>query len=360
MDERSVNVIGFRLVKRKPLPGWAKILIPIAAIIVTLILSAIPILIAGGHLWKSYYYLFYGALGTRFNFLETFVKASPLLMTGLAVAFAFRAKFWNIGAEGQLLAGALTATALGVSLGGVPKPLVLPIVILAGFLAGGIWASIPALLKTKLKVDDVVSTLLLNYVMIHVMGALLFGPLQQPGSSWPRSTAIVEAACYPILVARSRFHMGIPLALVAVIVVWFINKKTIFGYQSKAVGVNIRAANFGGINTTSVILWTALISGGLAGLAGVGELCAIQYRLIMDISPGYGYSGIVIAMLGNLHPIGVLLSSLFFSVIIVGAQTMSRMTGVPTYIAEVIQGMSLMVMLIFLLFTEYRIRMVRK
>jgi simple sugar transport system permease protein len=353
-------VIGFRLVKRKPLPGWAKILIPIAAIIVTLILSAIPILIAGGHLWKSYYYLFYGALGTRFNFLETFVKASPLLMTGLAVAFAFRAKFWNIGAEGQLLAGALTATALGVSLGGVPKPLVLPIVILAGFLAGGIWASIPALLKTKLKVDDVVSTLLLNYVMIHVMGALLFGPLQQPGSSWPRSTAIVEAACYPILVARSRFHMGIPLALVAVIVVWFINKKTIFGYQSKAVGVNIRAANFGGINTTSVILWTALISGGLAGLAGVGELCAIQYRLIMDISPGYGYSGIVIAMLGNLHPIGVLLSSLFFSVIIVGAQTMSRMTGVPTYIAEVIQGMSLMVMLIFLLFTEYRIRMVRK
>ncbi|MGD8256446.1 MAG: ABC transporter permease [Desulfobacterales bacterium] len=360
MDERSVNVIGFRLVKRKPLPGWAKILIPIAAIIVTLILSAIPILIAGGHLWKSYYYLFYGALGTRFNFLETFVKASPLLMTGLAVAFAFRAKFWNIGAEGQLLAGALTATALGVSLGGVPKPLVLPIVILAGFLAGGIWASIPALLKTKLKVDDVVSTLLLNYVMIHVMGALLFGPLQQPGSSWPRSTAIVEAACYPILVARSRFHMGIPLALVAVLVVWFINKKTIFGYQSKAVGVNIRAANFGGINTTSVILWTALISGGLAGLAGVGELCAIQYRLIMDISPGYGYSGIVIAMLGNLHPIGVLLSSLFFSVIIVGAQTMSRMTGVPTYIAEVIQGMSLMVMLIFLLFTEYRIRMVRK
>jgi simple sugar transport system permease protein len=304
--------------------------------------------------------LFYGALGTRFNFLETFVKASPLLMTGLAVAFAFRAKFWNIGAEGQLLAGALTATALGVSLGGVPKPLVLPIVILAGFLAGGIWASIPALLKTKLKVDDVVSTLLLNYVMIHVMGALLFGPLQQPGSSWPRSTAIVEAACYPILVARSRFHMGIPLALVAVLVVWFINKKTIFGYQSKAVGVNIRAANFGGINTTSVILWTALISGGLAGLAGVGELCAIQYRLIMDISPGYGYSGIVIAMLGNLHPIGVLLSSLFFSVIIVGAQTMSRMTGVPTYIAEVIQGMSLMVMLIFLLFTEYRIRMVRK
>ena len=346
--------------KRKPLPGWAKIAIPIAAILVTLILAAIPILMAGGNLWKSYYYLFYGALGTRFNLLETFVKASPLLLTGLAVAFAFRAKFWNIGAEGQLLAGALTATALGVSLGGIPQVLVLPIVIFAGFIAGGIWAVIPAILKTKLKVDDVVSTLLLNYVMLHIMGALLFGPLQQPGSSWPRSAAIIEAATYPVLIARSRFHMGILIAFFAVVVIWLRNQKTVFGYQSKAVGVNINAAHFGGINTTSVIVWTALVSGGLAGLAGVGELCAIQYRLIMDISPGYGYSGIVIAMLGNLHPVGVLFSSVFFSVIIVGAQTMSRMTGVPTYIAEVIQGMALMVMLIFLLFTEYKIRLVRK
>jgi simple sugar transport system permease protein len=353
-------MIGLRIVKRAPLPGWAKIVIPIAAIVITLILSAIPILVAGGHLWKSYFYLFYGALGTRFNLLETFVKASPLLLTGLAVAFAFRAKFWNIGAEGQLLAGALTATALGVSLGGIPAPVALPAMMICGFLAGGIWASIPAILKTKLKVDDVVSTLLLNYVMIHIMGALLFGPLQQPGSSWPRSSEIVEAAKYPILLARSRFHLGIPLAFFAVLIIWFINTKTIFGYRSKAVGVNIRAAHFGGINTTSVILWTAAISGGLAGLAGVGELCALQYRLIMDISPGYGYSGIVIAMLGNLHPVGVLLSSLFFSVVIVGAQTMSRMTGVPTYIAEVIQGMALMVMLIFLLFTEYRLRVVRK
>ena len=153
-------MIRLRLQKRKPLPAWAKIVIPVAAILVTLILSAIPILIAGGHFWKSYYYLFYGALGTRFNLLETFVKASPLLLTGLAVAFAFRAKFWNIGAEGQLLAGALAATVAGVHLGGVPTPLVLPLVIVAGFLAGGLWAVIPAILKTKLKVDDVVSTLL--------------------------------------------------------------------------------------------------------------------------------------------------------------------------------------------------------
>ncbi|MEW5817571.1 MAG: ABC transporter permease [Spirochaetota bacterium] len=353
-------MIKLKIVKRKPLPGWAKVVIPVAAIISVLVLSAIPILIAGGGLWKSYYYLFRGALGTRFNLLETCVKASPLLFTGLSVAFAFRAKFWNIGAEGQLLAGALAATWMGINFTGVPAFMLLPVIIVGGFLAGGIWASVPAILKTKLKVDDVVSTLLLNYVMLHIMGALLFGPLQQPGSSWPRSSEILEAAKYPALVARSRFHLGVPMALVAACLLWFINVKTVFGYRSKAVGVNIQAAHFGGIDTTGIILKTALLSGGLAGLAGVGELCALQYRLIMDISPGYGYSGIVIAMLGNLHPIGVLFSSLFFSIVIVGAQTMSRMTGVPAYIAEVIQGLSLMVMLICLLFTEYKIRVIRK
>ncbi len=353
-------MISFRIVKRAPLPNWAKVVIPIIAILVTLILSAIPILIARGNLWKSYYYLFYGALGTRFNLLETFVKASPLTFTGLAVAFAFRAKFWNIGAEGQLLAGAIVATWIGISFNGFSPFVLIPIILIAGFIAGGIWASIPALLKTKLRADDVVTTLLLNYVMIHFMGTLLFGPLQQPGSSWPRSPEIVEAAKYPILLARSRFHLGIPLALLAVIAVWFINKKTVLGYQTKAVGVNIRAAHFGGINTTSVIVKTALISGGLAGLAGVGEVCGIQYHLLMDLSPGYGYSGIVIAMLGNLHPVGVFFAALFFSVIIVGAQSMSRMTGVPTYIAEVIQGLALIVMLIAILFTEFKIKVVRK
>lgn len=353
-------MMRIRIIRRAPLPNWARIAIPVIAIIVTLILAAIPILIAGGNLWKSYYYLFYGALGTRFNILETFVKSSPLIFTGLAVAFAFRAKFWNIGAEGQLLAGAIAATWIGINFPGVPAFILLPVVLIGGFIAGGAWAAVPALLKTKLKVDDVVTTLLLNYVMLHIMGALLFGPLQQPGSSWPRSPEIVAAAKYPILFARSRFHLGIPLAFIAVFILWFINKRTVLGYQTKAVGVNIRAADFGGINTTAVILKTALISGGLAGLAGVGEVCGIQYHLLMDLSPGYGYSGIVIAMLGNLHPIGVMFSAFFFSVIIVGAQTMSRITGVPVYISEVIQGMALIIMLIAILFTEYKIRVVKR
>ena len=352
-------MIRVHLAKRAPLGGWWRVLIPVLAVVTTLILSAIPILIAGGNLWRSYYYLFYGALGTRFNILETFVKSSPLIFTGLAVAFAFRAKFWNIGAEGQLMAGAIIATWIGMSGGGAPAWVMLPAIMIGGFLAGGAWAAVPALLKTRLRVDDVVSTLLLNFVILHIMGALLFGPLQKTGASWPISEEIVHAARYPMLLARSRFHLGIPMAFVAILVVWFINARTVFGYRSRAVGVNIRAAHYGGINTTAVILKTALISGGLAGLAGVGEVAAIQYHLLADISPGYGYTGIVIAMLGNLHPVGVGLAAVFFSIINVGSQTMSRMTGVPSFISGVMEGLALIVMLIFLLMNEYRVRVVR-
>ena len=349
-------MISMSIVKRKPLPGWVRILIPFAAVVVTLLIAAIPIAIAGGNVFKAYGALFQGALGSRFNLLETFVKASPLVLTGLAVAFAFRARFWNIGAEGQLLAGAIGATWVGVYWTWLPSFLMLPAVLVIGFLFGGIWASIPAFLKTKLKVDDVVTTLLMNYVILHIMGAFLFGPMQQAGSSWPRSEPLMSAACYPMLLARSRFHLGIPIAIIMVLVLWFINKKTVFGFQSKCVGVNIEAAHYGGVNTGMVILKTALISGGLAGLAGVGEVAAIHHHLMMDVSPGYGYTGIVIAMLGNLHPIGVALAAFFFSVINVGAQTMSRTTDIPIYIVGVIEGVALMTMLIFILLTEYKIR----
>ncbi len=346
------------LVKRGPIPSWSRAVTPLGAIAVTLLLSAVPILIAGAPLFRSYGALFYGALGTRFNVLETLVKSSPLILTGLAVAFAFRAKFWNIGAEGQLLAGAIVATWIGVTFGSLPRFVMLPLVMVGGFFAGGLWAVIPAVLKTRLNVDDVVSTLLLNFVMIHIMGALLFGVLQKEGAGWPISEEIFDSAKYPFLLARSRFHLGIPLAFLLVFAVWFVNERTVFGYRSLAVGTNLHAARFAGIPTTRVIVMTAVISGGLAGLAGVGEVAAIQFHLLADISPGYGYTGIVIAMLGALHPLGVLLASLFFSVINVGAQTMSRMTGVPSYISGVIEGLSLIVMLVALLLNEYRLKVV--
>jgi simple sugar transport system permease protein len=200
----------------------------------------------------------------------------------------------------------------------------------------------------------------MNYVMLHIVGFFLYGPMQAAGSSWPRSEPIMASAHYPILVYHSRLHIGLVVALALVLVIWFINTRTVFGYEAKCVGANLQASRFSGINTNMVIVKTALISGGLAALAGVGEVCAIQFHLLMDVSPGYGYTGIVIAMLGNLHPIGVMLSAFFFSCISVGSQTMSRMAGIPVYIEGVLEGIALMVMLIALLFMEYRIRWVKK
>jgi simple sugar transport system permease protein len=330
-------------------------LLPVWALLITLAFSAALIALAGANVAEAFWAMFQGALGTRFGLLETCVASVPLVFCGLAVAFAFRAKFWNIGAEGQFLSGALAATAVALALPGLPSPLGIPLVFAVGFLAGGAVALICALLKTKLKVDDVVSTLLMNYLILNAMGALLYGPLQLKGSSWPVSTNLAPAYTLPVLLPRSRFHLGVILALAAVGIMYVVQNHSVFGYRSLAVGTNLRAARFGGIKADRVIILTALVSGGLAGLGGVSELLGIQHHLLMDISPGYGTTGVVVAMLGQLSPLGVLGASFFFSAISNGANTMSRALHVPVYISQVIQGLSLIVMLVLLLFKNYRV-----
>jgi general nucleoside transport system permease protein len=335
-------------------------LLPVWAILITLALSGALLAASGANPASALYEIFSGAFGSRYNFLETCTGCIPLVFTGLAVSFAFRAKFWNIGAEGQLLAGATASTALALSLPAVlPGPVAVPVLVLAGFVAGGLFALLPALLKTRLKVDDVVSTLLLNYLMYHCMGMLLFGPLQMPNSSWPVSANLGERLSLPILFPRSRLHAGALIALAAVLILWFIQARTRLGYRTIAVGTNQNAAIFGGIKASSVVVMTAMISGGLAGLAGTCEVLGVQHHLLMEISPGYGYTGVVVAMLSRLHPLGVLASAFFFSAIGNGADTMSRVCHVPSYISQVIQGMSLLVMLVLLLFNDYALKLRR-
>ncbi|MFQ5828408.1 MAG: ABC transporter permease [Candidatus Methylomirabilia bacterium] len=352
-------MILLRLERRHPLPVWQQAILPLLSVLAGLGLCSLLVLWAGADLITAYRALFTGALGSRFAVLETFVKTAPLILTGLAVALAFRARFWNIGAEGQLFAGAVAATWFGLTFTQTPSWLLLPFLLLGSFAAGGLWALVAGLLKGRFKVDDVVTTLLMNYIMIYLISALVDGPWREPVSQWPQSPDIVEAAQLPILLARSRFHLGIPLAFFFAALVWLLLSRTPLGYAIKATGANPRAAEFGGVPTTRVLGVTAFLSGGLAGLAGAGELAGIQFHLMENLSPGYGYSGIVIAMLGGLHPVGVVLAAFFFGVINNGAQTMSRMTGVPTYLVEVIQGVTLLTMLAALLLNEYRLRVVR-
>jgi general nucleoside transport system permease protein len=352
-------VIRVQLERRHPLPLWQQALLPVAAVATALLLCAVLVVWAGADLLAAYGALFAGALGSRFALLETLVKTGPLVLTGLAVALAFRARFWNIGAEGQLYAGAVAATWCGLTLGEVTPALLLPGLLLASAVAGGAWALLPGLLKARLRVDDVVTTLLLNYVMLYLVSALVDGPWREPVSQWPQSPEIAEAAQLPILLERSRLHLGVPLAFACAGLVWVLLARTPLGYAIRAAGTNPRAAEFGGIRTARVIVLTAVLSGALAGLAGAGELAGIQFHLMEGLSPGYGYSGIVVAVLGGLHPLGVVLAALFFGIVNNGAQTMSRATGVPTYLVEVMQGVTLLTMLAALLLNQYRIRIGR-
>lgn len=351
-------MMRLRLEPRERTPAWMNLALPIFAVTATLVLSSGLIAAAGAEIIPAYGALFAGAFGGRFNIVETLVKAAPMVFTGLAVAVAFRAKFWNIGAEGQLLAGAMAAAFIG-GLEGLPAWTLAPLMILAGAAAGGLWASIPATLKVRYQVDDVVATLMLNFVMFYAMMALLDGPWKDPLSGYPDSPDIRMDAEFPILVERTRLHLGVALALAATVLVWLLMTRTTLGFAIRAVGENARAAAHAGIPVHRVVLVTAIISGGLAGLAGVGEVAGMHYQVMASLSPGYGYTGIVIAMLARLNPLGVIPAALFFAAIATGAETMSRKTGVPVFLADIIQGASLICMLVALLFANFRVRVRR-
>ena len=348
-----------KLEKRTPPPVWFQILTPILAIVISLLISAIFVVLLKKNPITAFYYLFYGAIGTKFAFKEMLVKATPLILTGVAVAIAFIAKYWNIGAEGQLYAGALAATWVGILNLPLPPSLYILLVITVGFVAGAIWSGIPGYLKAKFKVDDVVTTLLMNYIMIYIVSALLNGPWRNPKTMYPESVMIAVNARFPKIIPRSRVHFGLIISLLAVVFMYFLIRKTKLGFEIRATGANPSAANFLGINTIKSIILVSIISGGIAGLAGVGEVAGVHYHLIQEISPGYGYSGIVIAMLGRLNSIGVFLAAIYFAIIITGAQMMSRTLNIPPYIADVIQGITLIVMLAMLLLFEYRIKIGR-
>jgi simple sugar transport system permease protein len=236
----------FRLETRVRTPAWMNLVLPVVAVSITLVICSGLISAAGADVLAAYGALFKGAFGNRSNFIETLVKAAPLIFTGLAVAVAFRAKFWNIGAEGQLLAGAMAAAFIGAR-EGLPAWSLVPLMIAGGAAAGGVWASLPALLKVRFKVDDVVATLMLNFVMFYGMMALLSGPWKDSLSGYPDSPDIRMDAEFPILLEPTRLHLGVLLAGVGALLVWLLMTRTTFGFAIRAVGENARAAAHGGI-----------------------------------------------------------------------------------------------------------------
>ncbi len=341
-------------------PAWLRSLLPLLALVITFILTSGLIIWGRANPFEAYYYFLIAPLSSKVSALEVLVKSTPLILTGISVTFAFVAGYYNIGAEGQLYAGAITAAWLGVVLEGLPAWAIIPLMLLGGFAAGLAWATVPALLRTRLAVDEVVTTLLLNSVMAYIVSALLNGPWRDPQSGWPQSPEIASAAMLPKLVPRSRLHLGFLIALAAVAVVWFILSRTGLGLKMRAVGLGRPAARFAGVPVERTMLIAALVSGGIAGIAGMVEVAGIQFHLIGDLSPGYGYTGIIIATLGALNPWGVALAAVFFGLIDTGAQTVSRALGVPVYLGEVTQATMLLVTLAMFVVQSYRVRIRRR
>ena len=327
----------------------------------TLAVSGLLVLWAGAPVGRTYVLLAQGAFGSVFALTETLTRAVPLILTGLAAAVSFRAHLYNIGAEGQLYAGALAAVAVGGLHGGTGLEwspyLLFPLMMLAAALAGALWLLGPALMKARLGVDEVVTTLLLNFVMLLLVSALLDGPMKDPmAMGWPQSVALQGDLELAKLVPQTRLHTGLLWALALAVLVWGLMARTVAGFRIRAVGANARAAAFAGVPVTRTVVLVALLSGGLAGLAGAIEVAGRTSYVTLDMSPGYGYSGIVIAMLAGLNPLGVVAAAIFVAGVLVGADSMSRAVGVPTYLADVIVATSLLAVLVAALFTQYRVR----
>jgi simple sugar transport system permease protein len=340
-----------------PDPGLGRLLLPPAiAVAATVLVASLLAMLAGANPFSVLGLILRGAFGSTFALVETLKRATPLIFTGLAVAVAFRARFWNIGAEAQLYAGALVTVLLGTGALAWPPFALLPVLALGAILAGAALLLGPAILKVRLGVDEVVTTLLLNFVFLLFVSMLLEGPLKDPmGMGWPRSPRLVPEARLPDLAEGLRLHWGFVLALLAALAVWVIQTRHILGYEMRAVGLNREAAAFAGIPVNRVLLKTALLSGGLAAMAGFVEVAGVKASLTLDLSPNYGFTGVIVAMLALLHPLGVVVAALFVAGVFVGADSMSRAVGVPTFLADIMLATALLMMVLAILLTRVRV-----
>jgi len=341
----------------------ATFLSPLAALLLALLFGAVLLATAGANPWTTYRAMFTGAFGSTYNWTETLVKATPLILTGMSVAIAFRMLFWNIGAEGQLVMGGIAAawTALFLTerLAFLPdSPWVwLPLMMIMAIIAGAIWGLIPALLKAYLNVNEIITTLMFNYIAILWYRYLFTTAWKDPlGFGFPGSAEIPLYARLPRI--SGRLHLGIILAIAAVLLIWVIMDKTRRGYEIRLIGENRRAAEYAGVNIIRNIILVMVMSGGLAGLAGLAEVAGISFRLQHGLAAGYGFTGIIVAWLARLNPWGVVLVGVLLAGLLVGGDQIQISMGLPASVALVLQGAILLFVLGSEVFRSYRLRII--
>jgi len=333
---------------KRPSIDWTSIamnvLLPVGAVVIALLIGAIMLVFLKADPIAAYAALIDGAVGSTFGLTQTLVKATPLLLVGLGICIAFRANVINIGGEGQIIAGAIMATWFPLTFHTWPGWLLIPATLVMGFLAGAAWGFIPGILKARLRVNEILSTIMMNSIAQQLMNLLLQGPLMDPAgiaarTYLPQSAELPTQVWLPILVPTTLLHAGAILAAVLAVLVYLFLWRTTIGYRIRAVGLNPDASRYSGINVPFHQALSMTLAGGFAGLAGVVEVIGVQHRLLEGLTSGYGFTGIVAALLGSLHPLGLIPASILFGGLLVGGNTMQQAVQVPSALVGALLGL---------------------
>ncbi|MCF7935107.1 MAG: ABC transporter permease [Synergistales bacterium] len=342
--------------RRYDAPGWTSFVIPTVAVLVALLLGGMLISLMGVSPVTAYMEMFKGALGDSYGLSETIVKAIPLILAGIAVALAFSMTLWNIGAEGQLVMGALASAALVRHVTVDNWFVMFCLMFLAAGIAGGLWAALTGYLKARWNVNEIITTLMMNYIALLGLDYFVYGPWRDPTSlGFPMTPPFPEAARIPQLFG-TRVHLGILLALLFAVLYRVLMRWTQWGFEIRVTGENPRGAEYAGINTTRNVVLVMFLSGAVAGLAGMCELAGLQGRLQPGFSVGYGYTAIIVAWLARLHPVGIIVVSFLMGALLVGGDTLQIVMGLPLSSVQVLQGLILFSVLGGDFFRRYRIR----
>jgi ABC-type uncharacterized transport system permease subunit len=334
---------------------------PVVAIVATLIVSTLLFAAMGKPAGAALYTFVVAPVSSLNGIAELGVKAAPLVLIGVGLAIGFRANVWNIGAEGQLILGAIAGGGVGLLAGDETGFWILPAMILAGAAGGALWAAIPALLKTRFNASEILTSLMLTYVAQLLLIYLVVGPWKDPeGYGFPQTRLFGEGATMPILLSGTRVHLGVLAAVVAVALVWLLHAKTLLGFKLRVLGQAPRAAAYAGFSGESLTWFALLLGGALAGLAGVFEAAGPIGQLTPSISPGYGFTAIIVAFLGRLHPVGVLLGGIVLALSYLGGEQAQIALGLPKAITGIYQGVLLFFLLAADLLVFYRIRLVKR
>jgi general nucleoside transport system permease protein len=332
-------------------------LTPLFAFIAALLVGAVMLLVLGANPLQAYGAMLEGAFGSTFAISQTLVKATPLLLVGAGICIAFRSGVINIGGEGQFIVAALATTAATQALPEAPALLQIPLGLIAGALAGLVWGGIAGTLKARLGVNEILTTIMMNAIALQLMNFLLRGPLIDPkeiaaGTNLAQSAPLPDAAWLPRMIPQTLLHFGAPLAVLVAIAVYVLLWRTVLGYRIRAVGLNASAARFAGISVPLHQALALAFSGALAGLAGAVEVMGVSHRMMDGVSGGYGFTGIVAALFGKLHPLGAIPASILFGALLIGADKMQRSVQVPASLVEALLG----IVVLFVVSSEILVR----